>query len=94
MPRHFRSSFVLTNPKTGTRYFDLRDSFNRAKEKAGINPALRWHDLRHTGASRLAMAGVLSRAIMTLMNIKSESARRHQNKQASSGYLLGCRLFY
>lgn len=73
LTRHIHSPYVLTNLRTGTRFYDIKDSFNKAKKKARIDPAFRWHDLRHTGASWLAMAGVPSRTIMTLMNISTES---------------------
>jgi len=49
----------------------MRRAFNRAKEQAGIDPNFRWHDLRHTGASWLAMAGVDMRVIQELLGHKS-----------------------
>jgi integrase len=43
--------YLFTNPKTGTRYKDLKRSFNMALKEAGIT-GLTFHDLRHTFASR------------------------------------------
>jgi len=43
----------------------LRRAFNRAVKQAGLSP-FRFHDLRHTFASRLAMLGCNDRTIMEL----------------------------
>jgi integrase len=44
------SPYVFTNPRTGQRYRNLRQSFQKACSRAGISD-FRWHDLRHTFAS-------------------------------------------
>ena len=46
------SEYVFVNPKTGTRYKDIKRSFNHAVKMSGIEK-LRFHDLRHTFATRL-----------------------------------------
>jgi integrase len=42
--------FIFTNPRTGTRYKDIKKAFKNALRDAGITD-LRFHDLRHTFAS-------------------------------------------
>ena len=48
----------------------LRRAFDRAVKAAGLAP-FRFHDLRHTFASRLAMQGVNDRTLMALGGWKS-----------------------
>jgi integrase len=52
-----KSPFVFPNPDTGRPYTDIKKSFKCACGNAGIKD-LRFHDLRHTFASRLVRAGV------------------------------------
>lgn len=47
-----------------------RGSFQKASERAGV-PWLRWHDLRHTGASWAVQSGVTLPELMVLGNWKS-----------------------
>jgi integrase len=49
---------------------DLRTWFERARDKAGIED-FRFHDIRHTFASRLVMAGVDIRTVQELLGHKS-----------------------
>jgi excisionase family DNA binding protein len=51
------SSFVFTSPKTGGPFKTIRKCFESACKKAEIQK-LRFHDLRRTFGSRLALAGV------------------------------------
>jgi integrase len=48
---------VFTNPKTGKPFTKIQKSFERARTLAGIED-VRFHDLRHTFASRLIARGV------------------------------------
>jgi len=67
LPRRLDTSSVFVQPwsprdekgqpTTPPPYKDTPKARNEAREKAGLG-AFRWHDLRHTFGSRLAMAGV------------------------------------
>jgi integrase len=46
-----------SNRKVGERFLDLKKGFKKAVRLAGIAP-IRFHDLRHTFATRLVQAGV------------------------------------
>lgn len=48
--------FVFPSPRTGRRLFDIKKSFRRAVDEAGIEN-FRFHDLRHTAATRMADGG-------------------------------------
>ncbi len=52
-----KSGYVFINPKTGKPYTTIKTGFNRACERAGIEN-FRFHDLRHTVATRLVANGV------------------------------------
>lgn len=52
-----KEGFVFVNPKTGKPYTTIKTGFKRACERAGIK-GLRFHDLRHTVATRLVASGV------------------------------------
>jgi len=52
-----RSQYVFINPKTGVPFTTVRRSFENACKDAGIEE-LRFHDLRHSFASRLIEKGV------------------------------------
>lgn len=48
---------VFASPVTGEKFENIKKSWTNLREKAGI-PDFRFHDLRHTFASNLAMKGV------------------------------------
>jgi integrase len=53
-----RSGIVFPSPKTGRQLVDIKWPFGgEACQAAGIT-SLRFHDLRHTAATRLADAGI------------------------------------
>ncbi len=56
------SEYLFVNPKTGTRFTAIQNSFDSIIKKAGLGgkpgvDKIRFHDLRHTAATRLAVAG-------------------------------------
>jgi len=51
------SDFVFSNPITQNGYYDLKRAFPSICKKAGI-VRLRFHDLRHTAATRMVAAGI------------------------------------
>ena len=56
VPRHIFSDHVFVNPKTGKPFKDIKKSWHTTLKKAKIEN-FRFHDLRHTFASHLRMAG-------------------------------------
>jgi len=60
------SEFVFPSPKTGRRITDVKHSFNAACRQAKIED-FRFHDLRHTFATRLAANGVEAFTIAALL---------------------------
>ena len=51
------SEFVFTNPKTNKNFTDIKKSFKSICTDAKIKN-LRFHDLRHTAATRMVSVGI------------------------------------
>ena len=63
------SEFVFPSPKTNNRLNQIKTSFRKAVTRAALED-FRFHDLRHTAASRMAEAGA---SPFTLMKILGHS---------------------
>lgn len=74
LPRRLGSDHVFTGEprigKTGKPFHDVRTSFENACRQAGVE-GFRFHDLRHTAASHMAMAGVPLRTIGEILGHKT-----------------------
>jgi integrase len=66
------SEYVFTNSSTGKPFVDIKKAFKSAFKKANVQE-LRFHDLRHTFASRLVENGV---DIITVKNLLGHSSVR------------------
>ncbi len=71
MPRGFESKYVFAG-KDGDPYKSVKRSFSTALKKAEIRD-FKFHDLRHTFASHLVMAGVDITSVKELLGHKSLS---------------------
>jgi integrase len=60
------SPWIFNNPETGTRWVDTKKQWARALRISGIRE-FRFHDLRHTFASRLVQRGVPLKAVQELL---------------------------
>jgi len=60
------NEYVFANPITGLPYKDISEGFNNALDKAKIEN-FRFHDLRHTVATRLVEKGIDLRVVQEIM---------------------------
>jgi integrase len=70
IPRRLDASYVFFDPTTMRPYREVKRSFKTACKRAGITD-FHFHDLRHTFASHLVMAGVDITTVSKLLGHKS-----------------------
>jgi integrase len=68
--RHLGSEYIFPDPRTGRPYQDVKNAFKAALKRAKIRD-FKFHDLRHTFASHLVMAGVDLTTVKELLGHKS-----------------------
>ena len=69
IPRRLDGGYVFYDPKTDKPYGDIKHSFTSACKRAGITN-FHFHDLRHTFASHLVMAGIDLTSVKELLGHK------------------------
>ncbi len=62
-----QNKYVFTNPITNDRYVDIKKAFKTVCELANVEK-LRFHDLRHTAATRMVACGVPLPAVKEILN--------------------------
>jgi len=67
---------IFTNPGTGKLYESVRTKMKQALKAAGITRHIRFHDLRHTTGSHLAMKGATEREIAEVLGHKDTKVTR------------------
>jgi len=70
LPRRLDDGFIFFNPQTSDRLIDIKRSFRSACRRSSIED-FHFHDLRHTFASQLVMAGVSLAVLKDLLGHKS-----------------------
>lgn len=70
LPRRLDSKHLFCDPKTGERYKDVKHAFTSACRRAKIID-FHFHDLRHTFASHLVMAGADLTTVKDLLGHKT-----------------------
>ena len=82
--RDGQSPCVFSNPETGKPYLDVKKGFKAACRRAEIS-GLRFHDLRHTFASRLVEKGVHLITVKDLLGhstVKMTERYAHSSRQS------------
>ena len=78
LPSRFKKRFVFLNPKTGTRWVDIRKSFRRAVRAAGLE-GLWFHDLRRSFVTRARRVGVPESVVMRMSGHRTRAVFERYN---------------
>jgi len=71
---------VFVNPATGKPFVDVRKAMRRALDKIEVVRHIRFHDLRHTTGSHLAMNGCTELEIAEILGHKDTTVTRRYTK--------------
>lgn len=74
---NLRQGATVFHQGNGKPFGDFRKAWASALKRADIDPAFRWHDLRHTWASHLIQAGATPRQLQELGGWKSTAMPNH-----------------
>jgi len=77
-----KNTYIFPNPKTGLPFTDVKKSFKNSCKRAGIDD-LRFHDLRHTCATRLIESGtdiITIRDILGHFSVRVTQRYTHSNQ--------------
>ena len=83
LTRHIKTDYVFYNMETLKLYYDIKRSWSTALKKSHILD-FRFHDLRHTFASRLVMSGIDLTTVKELLGHKSITMTLRYSHLASS----------
>ena len=75
---------VFVNPATGKPFVDVRKAMRRALDKIKVTRHIRFHDLRHTTGSHLAMNGATEREIGEVLGHKDPKMSRRYSHLSPS----------
>jgi integrase len=70
------SELVFINKETGNPFVDVRKAMKRALKASGVTRHIRFHDLRHTTGSHLAMNGGTEREIAEVLGHRDTKVTR------------------
>jgi integrase len=69
IPKRLDSTYIFCHKESGLPYGDIKHSFDKARKRTKLDD-LHFHDLRHTFASHLVMAGVDLTTVKELLGHK------------------------
>jgi integrase len=80
-PRHLMSPFVFCH-LNGQPFKELRHGFKKALKRAGLDPTIRIHDLRHTYDTWLHARGTPTAIVKDMMGQKTMTMASHYNQSS------------